>query len=120
MTPLVPLVRVKDLQDAGCGLELPASRIGTSVPDQAQWVKVASLLGGAGATTGPSTAEVETVLGQIANDDFAILRHNPPLLYHNDLTASVRRYYWSEDAGYALWLRLFYEHERSLISHVGR
>jgi hypothetical protein len=120
MTPLVPLVRVKDLQDAGCGLELPASRIGTSVPDQAQWVKVASLLGGAGGTTGPSTAEVETVLGQIANDDFAILRHNPPLLYHNDLTASVRRYYWSEDAGYALWLRLFYEHERSLISHVGR
>jgi hypothetical protein len=119
MTPLVPLVRVKDLQDAGCELELPESRKGTAVPDQAPWVKVASLLGGAGGSTGASTAEVEIVLHQIANDNFALVRQNPPLLYHNDLTASVRRYYWSEDAGYALWLRLFYEHERHLISHVG-
>jgi len=120
MAPVVPIVRVKALQDVGCGLELPKSRIGTSVPGQASWVTVASLLGGAGNATSPSSAEVETALRQIANDDFAFLRQNPPLLYHNDLTASVRRYYWSEDAGYALWLRLFYEHERHLISHVGR
>jgi hypothetical protein len=31
----------------------------------------------------------------------------PPLLYHNDLSASVKRFYWSEDVGYALWLRLY-------------
>jgi hypothetical protein len=29
------------------------------------------------------------------------------LLYQNDLTASVPRFYWSLDAGYALWLRLY-------------
>ena len=57
---------------------------------------------------------------KLAMDDFSFVRHNPPLLYHNDLTASVRRYYWSEDAGYALWLRLYHEHERVLASHVGR
>jgi len=117
---VVPLVRVKALQDVGCGLELPKSRVGTSVQGQTSWVTIASLLGGTGGSAGPSSTEVETVLRQIANDDFAFLRQNPPLLYHNDLTASVRRYYWSEDAGYALWLRLFYEHERHLISHVGR
>jgi hypothetical protein len=83
-------------------------------------VTVASMLGGAARAKGPSTAEVETLLRQIAKDDFALVRQNPPLLYHNDLTASVRRYYWSEDVGYTLWLRLFYEHERQLISQVGR
>lgn len=29
------------------------------------------------------------------------------MLYHNDLTATVKRYYWSEDFGYALRLRLY-------------
>ena len=120
MAPLVPLVRLKDLKDAGCSLELPDSRIKTLVPDQAPWVTVASLLGGAAQSKNPSNVEVETQLRQIASDDFALVRQNPPLLYHNDLSASVRRYYWSEDAGYALWLRLYYEYQRHLISHVGR
>jgi hypothetical protein len=39
--------------------------------------------------------------------------HDPPLLYHNDLTASVPRFYWSEEFGYALWLRLYFENERA-------
>jgi hypothetical protein len=44
---------------------------------------------------------------EMAREDFAALRRDPPLLYHNDLTASVSRYYWSADVGYALWLRLY-------------
>ena len=52
--------------------------------------------------------------GLVTDDDFALLRESPPLLYHNDLTASVSRYYWSEDVGYALWLRLYHEY-----SHPG-
>ena len=47
------------------------------------------------------------MLEDLAGDDFAALRRTPPLLYHNDLTATVSRYYWSEDFGYALWLRLY-------------
>jgi hypothetical protein len=35
------------------------------------------------------------------------------LLYHNDLTATVPRYYWSEDVGYALWLRLAHAYAHS-------
>jgi hypothetical protein len=58
------------------------------------------------------TVLLRAVLRELARDDFALIRMNPPLLYHNDLTATVTRYYWSEDAGYALWLRLYDEYER--------
>ena len=105
MAPLVPMLRLTDLQRAGCALELPESRMRTQVPGQEIWVSVVRLLGRAG-----TPAQIETVLRQLAKDDFALLRKSPPLLYHNDLTATVPRYYWSEDIGYALWLRLYYEH----------
>ena len=105
MAPLVPMLRLTDLQRAGCALELPESRMRTQVPGQEIWVSVIQLLGRAG-----TPAQIETVLRQLAEDDFALLRKSPPLLYHNDLTASVPRYYWSEDVGYALWLRLYHEH----------
>jgi hypothetical protein len=52
------------------------------------------------------------VLRRLAADDFALLRSNPPLLYHNDLTATVPRYYRSPDVGYAVWMRLASEAAR--------
>jgi hypothetical protein len=116
MTPLVPILRLTDLRRAGCELELPESRTRTPVPGQEIWVSAVRLLGRASTPGGPpaDAAEIQAVLRQLARDDFALLRKNPPLLYHNDLTATVPRYYWSEDAGYALWLRLYYEH-----AHLG-
>jgi hypothetical protein len=113
LTPLVPMLRLTDVQRAGCKLELPESRMRTTVPGQEIWVSAVRLLGGADA------AQIETVLRQLAKDDFALLRKSPPLLYHNDLTASVPRYYWSEDVGYALWLRLYEEHEHLEHPHPG-
>ena len=62
----------------------------------------------------PGTPEVEALLRELAKDDFARLRQSPPFLYHNNLTAAVPRYYWSEDVGYALWLRLAHDH-----AHIG-
>ncbi|HYF65922.1 MAG TPA: hypothetical protein VD886_24040, partial [Herpetosiphonaceae bacterium] len=50
---------------------------------------------------------IRNLLLRLGSDDFAELRRSPPLLYHNDLSATVSRFYWSEDAGYALWLRLY-------------
>jgi hypothetical protein len=50
---------------------------------------------------------IRDLLVRIGRDDFAQIRHSPPLLYHNDLSATVTRFYWSEDFGYALWLRLY-------------
>jgi hypothetical protein len=106
MAPLVPMLRRTDLQRAGCALELPECRMRTPVPGQEIWVSLVRLLGRSGA----DATEILAVLRQLARDDFALLRKSPPLLYHNDLTATVPRYYWSEDAGYALWMRLYDAH----------
>jgi hypothetical protein len=106
--PLVPMLRTRDLERAGCPLTLPASRMQTAVPGQEIWISVVRLLLRATETgrPPPDAAEVAAVLRTLAFDDFALVRRNPPLLYHNDLTAKVPRYYWSQDVGYALWLRL--------------
>jgi len=116
MAPLVPILRLTDLQRAGCELKLPESRMRTPVPGQEIWVSVVRLLGRARPPAGPPVdpAEIRAVLRQLAKEDFALLRKSPPLLYHNDLTATTPRYYWSEDVGYALWLRLYGEH-----THLG-
>jgi hypothetical protein len=109
-TPLVPILRLPDLRRAGCELEWPASRMRTDVPEQQIWVSVARLLA-EGAT--PDPVLIRAVLRELAREDFALIRTNPPLLYHNDLSATVARYYWSEDVGYALWLRLYDEYDRA-------
>jgi hypothetical protein len=110
--PLVPILRLTDLQRAGCKLKLPESRMRTTVPGQEIWGSTVRLLGRALNPGGPpaEAAKIQEVLRQLAKDDFALVRRNPPLLYHNDLTATTPRYYWSEDVGYALWLRLADEH----------
>lgn len=110
-TPLVPMLRIDDLRHAGCALDLSDSRMRTDVPGQTIWLSVARMI--AGAPSDPIL--VRAVLRELARDDFALVRTNPPLVYHNDLTATVNRYYWSEDVGYALWLRLYDKYE----SHPG-
>jgi hypothetical protein len=112
LAPLIPILRLNDLARAGCPLELPESRIRTSVPGQEIWITLVELLGRAQSRGGAAAdaKRIDTILRQLAAGDFALLRKNPPLLYHNDLTATTSRYYWSEDVGYALWLRLAYAH----------
>lgn len=120
--PLVPILRQTDLQQAGCALELPPARLRSPVPGQEVWVAAARMLRGfMGAGPAPASAEVLDLLRAFSRDDFSSLRQSPPLLYHNDLTASVRRFYWSEDVGYALWLRLYIEttHRRSATRRRG-
>lgn len=108
-TPLIPILRLNDLRRAGCALKLPESRMRSDVEGQQIWVSVARLLTADAST--PDVVLIRAILRELARDDFALIRTNPPLLYHNDLTASVARYYWSEDVGYALWLRLQKEYE---------
>lgn len=112
--PLVPLLRQADLKAAGCTVQLPPSRIHTDIPDQLSWVTATQILQRMDHSSGqlPTTAEVREVLQALSKEDFAPLRLNPPMLYHNDLSASVRRFYWSEDIGYAIWLRLYSESVR--------
>ncbi len=107
-TPLVPILRLADLDRAGCSLALPPARMQAVVPEQALWVSAANLLAQLSRPDGqrPRHEDVADVLHRIAADGFAVVKQHPPLLYHNDLSATVPRYYWSEDVGYALWLRL--------------
>jgi hypothetical protein len=112
--PLVPILRQADLQLAGCSLPLPPPRTHTAVPGQEVWIATAQVMQRMLGTTSqlPDSAEVLDLLRRLSRDDFASLRQSPPLVYHNDLTASVRRFYWSQEFGYALWLRLYVESER--------
>jgi len=114
IAPLIPIIRVVDLKAAGCSISLPAARLKSDVAGQDIWNKAGFLLSQlleSNSAAAPST-EINDLLQKLSQDDFAAIRQNPPLLYHNDLTASTPRFYWSADFGYALWLRLYFENLR--------
>lgn len=117
--PLVPILRLADLRAAGCDLQLPEARMRTAVPGQGLWVSAARWLAPPDLAKVPPSDPVllRAVLREMARDDFALLKTDPPLLYHNDLTATVARYYWSEDVGFALWLRLYYQYKNHQYEH---
>jgi hypothetical protein len=122
VAPLVPLLRQVDLQRAGCAVEVPPSRIAAAPPGQEPWMATARLIERFQDSTQPrpESDEVVDLLRRLADRDFEHLRQSPPLVYHNDLTASVRRFYWSEEYGYALWLRLYVEGERHGLLRAAR
>jgi hypothetical protein len=107
--PLVPYLRSAEVGQLGCRLPLPASRLARPAAGQEPWSDVVSKL--VATLSAPPDADsrhaIDALLTRLGRDDFALLRRTPPLLYHNDLSATVNRFYWSEDAGYALWLRLY-------------
>jgi hypothetical protein len=107
--PLVPYLRSAELQQLGCAIPLPAERLSLPIAGQEIWSEAVRRL--AETTASPQNANVRhairSLLARIGSDDFVQVRRSPPLLYHNDLSANVRRFYWSEDFGYALWLRLY-------------
>ncbi|MFN8831169.1 MAG: hypothetical protein ACK50Q_00050 [Labrys sp. (in: a-proteobacteria)] len=109
--PLLVALRLSDMRRDGCPLDLPEARLQRAVPGQDVWMRVAAVLRRFDERTANMTTmtEAQRLLRQIAADDFALLHETPPLFYHNDLTASVRRFYWSQDLGYLLWLRLLHE-----------
>jgi hypothetical protein len=121
MAPPLVILRLMDLRKAGCPLSLPQARLQTAVPGQEVWVEAVRLLQHLDSAEVLDSAEgrraasarTSELLRKLARDRFSLIARNPPLLYHNDLTASVRRFYWSEEFGYALWLRLYFENEHA-------
>jgi hypothetical protein len=107
--PLIPYLRSAEMRQLGCALPLPAERLARSATGQETWSEAASLL--VETMASPQDTDVQQrirdLLARIGGDDFALIRRAPPLLYHNDLSATIERYYWSEDFGYAVWLRLY-------------
>jgi hypothetical protein len=115
VAPLVPMLRLGDLEDVGCPLQLPQTRWQTAVPGQGAWSEVAQLLARMerARATPEEYSRAADLLGELASNGFSLVKSAPPLLYHNDFTATVKRFYWSEDVGYALWLRLYFGTERA-------
>lgn len=107
--PLVPYLRSAELQQLGCAIPLPTERLSLPAAGQEVWSEAVRRL--VETTASPQNENVRqairSLLARIGSDDFVQVRRSPPLLYHNDLSANVRRFYWSEDFGYALWLRLY-------------
>ena len=122
MSPPIVILRLMDLRKAGCPLQLPQARLQTTVPGQEVWIEASQLLQRTDSAEARRAAYTRTaeLLGKLAGDGFSLLARTPPLLYHNDLTASVHRFYWSEELGYALWLRLYFENERARSSLLCR
>lgn len=116
LAPPVVLLRLNRVSKAGCPLQLPAARLQTAVVGQGIWIELLNHLAHFETGGEPAAGQLEAVellLNRLATNNFSALKGEPPLLYHNDLSASVSRYYWSESFGYALWLRLYYESERA-------
>jgi hypothetical protein len=107
--PLIPFLRSAELRGRDCAVPLPTHRLSHCAAGQEVWSEMVRRL--VATMMSPPTMsdrqEMFALLARIGSDNFAELRRMPPLLYHNDLTATVPRYYWSEDFGYALWLRVY-------------
>jgi hypothetical protein len=108
-TPLVPYLRSAELARLGCRSPLPRARLARPAPGQEPWADLVRRLVATSASRPDAKARraIDDLLMRLGRNEFALLRRTPPLLYHNDQTATVSRFYWSEDAGYALWLRLY-------------
>jgi hypothetical protein len=107
---LVPILREAELARQGCEVRVPERRLQHVFPGQQIWIDLARLLGDVvrPGSPRPSTYSVIQALNRLAEETFSALEHTPPLVYHGDLTRH-RRFYWSADVGYALWLRLYFE-----------
>lgn len=107
--PLLPYMRTAELRQLGCIVPLTTERLALSADGQEIWSEAVRLF--METLTSPPDKdlqkEIRNLLARLGNNDFEQLRNTPPMLYHNDLSASVSRFYWSEDFGYALWLRLY-------------
>lgn len=107
--PLVPYLRCAELRQLGCDIPLPIERLALTPEGQEVWSEAVRLF--VAILESPQDANLRQAIRQllvrIGDGDFAQLRQSPPMLYHNDMSATVKRFYWSEDSGYALWLRLY-------------
>ncbi|MFN3477169.1 MAG: hypothetical protein ACK4Z6_06405 [Candidatus Methylomirabilales bacterium] len=111
LAPLVPLLREGNLSSAGCPLRMPESRFRQVAPGQEGYLTLSQLFRDLllNQDPAPSLETVLQALKPLAEGAFMGLERTPPLLFHNDFSASNPRFYWSVDVGYALWLRVYIE-----------
>ena len=114
VAPLLPLWREIDLARAGCPLKVPESQLKKAVAGQEPYMTLATVLRDLAQGADPRASRdvaVRTLEG-LAAGGFAQAKKNPPLLYHNALSAEPPHYHWSDEVGRALWLRVYVELRR--------
>jgi len=114
VAPLLPLLREVDLARAGCPVRVPDRQLQKAVSGQEAYMTEGRLLRDLVLSSDPHPFREPAIqtLRQLAAGGFETFSRTPPLLYHNALLASPPHYHWSEDVGYALWLRLYVETAR--------
>ena len=115
VAPLLPRLREVDMSRKGCAMQIPDGRLARAVAGQQRYLSQARLLRDLLLAAKPEPGERArserylAALREGAAGEFAQVKEEPPLLYHNDLSATPPHYHWSADVGYALWLRLYVE-----------
>jgi hypothetical protein len=112
--PAAVMWRLPALRAMGCPLKLPESLLAVQDPDQQLWLKVIERIHLTEARPDRNRIkDNDKFLRTIAAKGFERVWESPLLYFHNDLTATVSRYYWSPELGLALWLRLFAANEQA-------
>ncbi|MBH1965294.1 MAG: hypothetical protein I8H77_13210 [Comamonadaceae bacterium] len=114
--------RRQALSGLGCPLQLPDRMMLTQDADQRVWLEVIERIHKLESSPpqhhkqrAMELAQNESLLREIAGNGFEQGRKAPVRYFHNDLTATVSRYYWSTEMGLALWLRLFDANEQAQV-----
>lgn len=106
--PAAVVWRLPALRAMGCPIKLPQSLLTVEDADQRLWLRIIERIQVTEAGIDRHELQInEDLLRQVAEGGFSRVWQSPLLYFHNDLTATVRRYYWSPELGLALWLRLF-------------
>jgi hypothetical protein len=109
---LVPYLRSAELRQLDCDIPLPEERLARADAGQEIWHEAARRLVDTMESPQNTNAQqtIRDLLARIGGADFAQLRRSPPLIYHQALVGNSvngERFYWSDDIGYAVWLRLY-------------
>jgi len=117
--PLLPVLREADLVRTGCHVRVPEQRLRRVLAGQERYLAFAQLARDVLLDDAPTRpAGVLSALRDLAAADFRMLSEKPPLIYHGDLTAPVLQWHWSEDIGYAIWLRVYHHAVRATNQNV--
>lgn len=107
--PLIPILRESALNQLGCDIRIPSSITSKTFDSQKQWLQLTYFVRDYALESPPEKNVVEQTLTELASGNFAFIEHNPPILYHNDMSANPD-YYWSKIVGLALWLRVYWDY----------
>lgn len=111
--PLVPFLRIQEAKEKGCPIPFP-ERLFSSLPaEQHFYLKMAKALIDLEGDPSSSLIMGSRLLKEASAQHFFFFRTRPPVLYHNDPTSSLPRFYYSPQFAFGLWIRIYIRlHER--------